>query len=131
MRKFGILAGALGLGLLAVAPSGSKAAMYAPGAADAAALEGRGNLVEAGYWGRGPGVYPGRGYGPRYYPGRGYWYHRPWVRRPYYGTIFAGIALGTIITVAAVGVVPRRPSPELCWYWSDPSRSRGYWVYCY
>jgi len=27
--------------------------------------------------------------------GRPYWYGRPWVRRPYYGTIVAGVALGT------------------------------------
>jgi hypothetical protein len=53
------------------------------------------------------------------------------VRRPYYGTIIAGVALGTIVTVAAVGLVPPRPRPDLCWYWSDPYRNRGYWDYCY
>jgi len=62
--------------------------------------------------------------------GRPYWHSRPWVRRPYYGTIVAGVALGTLITVAAVGAVPRRPAPDLCWYWADPYRSRGYWDYC-
>jgi len=69
--------------------------------------------------------------GPRWrWRGRPYWYSRPWVRRPYYGTIVAGVALGTLITVAAVGAVPRRPSPDVCWYWADPYRSRGYWDYC-
>jgi hypothetical protein len=52
------------------------------------------------------------------------------VRRPYYGTIVAGVALGTLITVAAVGYVPRRPAPDLCWYWADPYGERGYWDYC-
>ena len=44
--------------------------------------------------------------------------------------IVAGVALGTLITVAAVGAVPRRPSPDLCWYWADRYRSQGYWDYC-
>jgi hypothetical protein len=60
-----------------------------------------------------------------------YWYHRPWYRRPYYGTIVAGVALGALITVAVVGRVPPRPAPNLCWYWADPYRNRGYWDYCY
>ena len=68
--------------------------------------------------------------GPRGWSGRPYWYGRPWVRRPYYGTIFAGVALGTLITVAAVGYVPPRPHPDLCWYWSDPYGETGYWDYC-
>ena len=49
---------------------------------------------------------------------------------PYYGTIFAGVALGTLITVAAVGYVPPRPHPDLCWYWADPYGQTGYWDYC-
>ena len=80
------------------------------------------SVVAAQYW---------RG-GPRYgWRGRPYWHARPWVRRPYYGRIVAGVALGTLITVAVVGAVPRRPAPDLCWYWSDPYRNRGYWDYCY
>ena len=89
----------------------------------------------------GPRAYPGwRGQpgwrgapgwrGPPGWSGRPYWYGRPWVRRPYYGTIFAGVALGTLITVAAVGYVPPRPHPDLCWYWADPYGETGYWDYC-
>jgi hypothetical protein len=52
---------------------------------------------------------------------------RPWVRRPYFGTIVGGVALGTIIAATAVPVVP---APGLCWYWTDPSNTRGYWDYC-
>jgi hypothetical protein len=68
--------------------------------------------------------------GPHNWRGRPYWYARPWVRRPYYGRVVAGVALGTLITVAVVGAVPHRPAPDLCWYWSDPYRNRGYWDYC-
>jgi hypothetical protein len=52
---------------------------------------------------------------------------RRWVRRPYYGTVVAGITLGTII---AATVVPTAPSSEVCWYWSNSSQTRGYWDYC-
>src|ERR1700733_404974 len=52
---------------------------------------------------------------------------RPWVRRPYYGTVVAGITLGTIIAATAI---PPAPSSEVCWYWSNSSHSRGYWDYC-
>ncbi len=52
---------------------------------------------------------------------------RPWVRRPYYGTIVGGVALGTII---AVTVVPPVPADNLCWYWANQSHTRGYWDYC-
>jgi hypothetical protein len=84
----------------------------------------QGNLVQtAQYWRGGP-YWRGPWRGP-------YWFHRPWWRRPYYGTIVAGVALGALITVAVVGRVPPRPAPNLCWYWADPYRNRGYWDYCY
>ncbi|MGN6097684.1 MAG: hypothetical protein ACTHP8_15785 [Bosea sp. (in: a-proteobacteria)] len=51
---------------------------------------------------------------------------RPW----YWGRVVAGVTIGTIITVAAVNSVPKAPSPELCWFWSDASKTRGYWNYC-
>jgi len=52
---------------------------------------------------------------------------RPWVRRPYYGTVIAGVTLGTVI---AATTIPAAPSSEVCWYWSNSSHSRGYWDYC-
>jgi hypothetical protein len=110
---------------LALMPTNSNAAVYTH---SAAATQASNLLVTAQYgagWGRGWGGGWHRGW-----RGRPYWYARPWVRRPYYGTIIAGVALGTLITVAAVGAVPRRPAPNLCWYWADPYRSRGYWDYC-
>jgi hypothetical protein len=55
---------------------------------------------------------------------------RRWVRRPYYGRVIAGVTLGTIIAAGAVGVAPSSPGSNLCWYWSNPEGSRGYWDYC-
>jgi hypothetical protein len=52
---------------------------------------------------------------------------RPWVRRPYFGTVVGGVALGTLIAVTAV---PPVPAPGLCWYWADASQAQGYWDYC-
>jgi hypothetical protein len=52
---------------------------------------------------------------------------RPWVRRPYYGTVIAGVTLGTLI---AATTIPAAPSSDLCWYWSNSSHTRGYWDYC-
>ena len=53
------------------------------------------------------------------------------LRWPVGAAIVAGVALGTILTVAAIGFIPPRPAPDLCWYWADPYRNRGYWDYCY
>lgn len=55
---------------------------------------------------------------------------RAWGPRPYYGRTIAGVTLGTVIVAGAVGVVPVAPDPTLCWLWSDPSMTRGYWDYC-
>ena len=59
------------------------------------------------------------------------WYVKRWNHKPYYGNIIAGVALGTLIGVTAVGIAPAAPSPDLCWYWSSPAHNRGYWDYCY
>lgn len=56
--------------------------------------------------------------------------YRPSVRRPYFGTVVGGIVLGSIVTAAVVGTTPVAPAPGLCWYWADPSGTRGYWDYC-
>jgi hypothetical protein len=54
--------------------------------------------------------------------------YKAWVRKPYYGTWVAGVALGTILAVSAI---PPAPAPNLCWYWANPAHTRGYWDYCY
>jgi hypothetical protein len=73
-----------------------------------------------------------RGPGPRVAgPGWGHRHgHRAWHHRPYYGAVIGGVVLGTIIAATAYGLSPRPPRPDLCWYWADPSQSRGYWDYC-
>jgi hypothetical protein len=55
--------------------------------------------------------------------------YRKWYKRPYYGTVVGGIALGTILGAAAYAATP--PAPNLCWYWANPARTQGYWDYCY
>jgi hypothetical protein len=52
---------------------------------------------------------------------------RPWVRQPYYGSVFDGVTLGAIV---AATVVPTSPSFDLCLYWSSSSQTRGYWDFC-
>jgi len=126
MIKRTLAAGVLGLGLLSLPSGTTQAAVYSPVAA-VAGTEARTTFLEPVQYWRGRPHYAPRG---RVYGG-GYWHHRPWVRRPYYGRVIAGVALGTIIAVTAAGLVPRRPAPDLCWYWSDPYQTRGYWDYCY
>jgi hypothetical protein len=52
---------------------------------------------------------------------------RPWVQQPYYGSRFDGVILGTVM---AANTVPTSPSLDLCWYWSNSARTRGYWDFC-
>ena len=52
---------------------------------------------------------------------------RPWVHQPYYGAVFDGVTLGAVI---AANAVPTSPSFDLCWYWSNSSKTRGYWDFC-
>jgi hypothetical protein len=52
---------------------------------------------------------------------------RPWVPKPYYGTVVAGVTLGTLIVATTI---PLAPASDLCWYWSNSSQTRGYWDYC-
>jgi hypothetical protein len=52
---------------------------------------------------------------------------RPWVQQPYYGAVFDGVTLGAVI---AANAVPTLPSIDLCWYWSNSSKTRGYWDFC-
>jgi hypothetical protein len=51
---------------------------------------------------------------------------RPW----YWGSVVAGVTIGTIIAVSVAKTVPPAPSPELCWYWTSASKTKGYWSYC-
>jgi hypothetical protein len=55
--------------------------------------------------------------------------YRPWRHRSYFGRIIAGVTLGAIIVTAA-NAAPNPPSSKVCWYWSNTSKTRGYWDYC-
>ncbi|MEH2528442.1 MULTISPECIES: hypothetical protein [unclassified Bradyrhizobium] len=55
---------------------------------------------------------------------------RPWVPRPYFGTVVGGIALGTIVAATVAGTTPVAPAPNMCWFWVDSSQVQGYWDYC-
>lgn len=129
------------LGALTLTGTNASAGAYTGAApAASAAFAAAGPQVETvqyrrGYAGPryvGPRAYygPRPNYGgPRFYGGP-VWAYRPWYRRPYYGTVIGGIALGTIIAATAYGLAPPRPRPDLCWYWADEFQSRGYWDYC-
>jgi hypothetical protein len=52
---------------------------------------------------------------------------RPWVQQPYYGAVFDGVTLGAVI---AANAVPTSRSIDVCWYWSNSTKTRGYWDFC-
>jgi hypothetical protein len=52
---------------------------------------------------------------------------RPWVQQPYYGAVFDGVTLGAVV---AANAVPTSRSIDVCWYWSNSSKTRGYWDFC-
>jgi hypothetical protein len=52
---------------------------------------------------------------------------RPWVQQPYYGAVFDGVTLGAVI---AANAAPTSRSIDVCWYWSNSSKTRGYWDFC-
>jgi hypothetical protein len=63
---------------------------------------------------------------------------RPWVRPPHYtwrpgGAIAAGAALG-FVTAATIGTYAvyagAPPAPGYCWYYTDPTRTKGFWDVC-
>lgn len=57
--------------------------------------------------------------------------YRRWHRRPYYGTIIGGVALGTILAASAYyAYASAPPAPGLCWFWADADEQQGYWDYC-
>jgi hypothetical protein len=122
-----IMAAALtlaGTGLLL--PTQASAAVYAP--ATTTATSDVANLTTTVQYG------PHRhGYRP---PGYHRWHrhhmaYRGWHRRPYYGRVIGGIALGTLLAGSAYYAYANTPpAPGLCWYWADRYERQGYWDYC-
>jgi hypothetical protein len=61
------------------------------------------------------------------YPGR--WARPGWYRWGPGGAIAAGAAIGFIAAGAAVAY-GTPPAPGMCWYYTDPTRTQGFWDYC-
>jgi hypothetical protein len=55
------------------------------------------------------------------------------VVRPGYrggGAIAAGAAIGVVTAATAAAWAGAAPAPGMCWYYTDPSRTQGFWDYC-
>jgi hypothetical protein len=58
------------------------------------------------------------------------WARPGWYRWPAGGAIAAGAALGFVAAGAAVAYAGAAPAPGMCWYYTDPSRTQGFWDAC-
>jgi len=85
-----------------------------------------GTVYRGGAYGYRPGVHA-YGYRPGYWGGwarpGGYWW-------PVGGAVAAGAALGFVSAAAAASWAGAAPGPNLCWYYTDPSRRQGFWDAC-
>jgi hypothetical protein len=73
---------------------------------------------------RGPVARPG------YAGGAVRWARPGWYRWPVGGAIAAGAAVGFVTAAAATAYAGAAPAPGMCWYYTDPSRTQGFWDYC-
>ena len=46
------------------------------------------------------------------------------------GAIAAGAAIGFVTAATAAAWAGAAPAPGMCWYYTDPSRTQGFWDYC-
>lgn len=46
------------------------------------------------------------------------------------GAIAAGAALGFVTAASAAAWAGAAPAPGMCWYYTDPSRTQGFWDNC-
>jgi hypothetical protein len=58
-----------------------------------------------------------------------------WVRPAHYhwrpgGAIAAGAAIGVVAAATAAAWAGSPPAPGYCWYYTDPSRTQGFWDVC-
>jgi hypothetical protein len=60
-------------------------------------------------------------------PGR---WVRPAFRWPPGGAIAAGAAIGFVAAGTAAAWAGAAPAPGYCWYYTDPSRTQGFWDVC-
>jgi hypothetical protein len=62
--------------------------------------------------------------------GRGGWARPGWYGWPRGGAIAAGAAIGFASAATAAAWAGAAPAPGMCWYYTDPSRTQGFWDYC-
>ncbi|WP_298253533.1 hypothetical protein [Bradyrhizobium sp.] len=62
--------------------------------------------------------------------GRGGWARPGWYGWPRGGAIAAGAAIGFVSAATAAAWAGAAPAPGMCWYYTDPSRTQGFWDYC-
>jgi hypothetical protein len=67
--------------------------------------------------------------------GRGAVYRGRWARPGNYwwpvgGAIAAGAAIGVVTAATAATWAGQPPGPNMCWYYTDPSRTQGFWDAC-
>jgi hypothetical protein len=60
---------------------------------------------------------------------------RPWVRPARYywrpgGAIAAGAAIGFVAAASVGAYAGVAPGPNYCWYYTDASRTKGFWDVC-
>jgi hypothetical protein len=46
------------------------------------------------------------------------------------GAIAAGAAIGVVTAATAAAWAGAPPASGMCWYYTDPSRTQGFWDYC-
>jgi hypothetical protein len=92
----------------------------------------RGGAYRGGAY-RGGTAYRGGAYRGAAYRG-GVYRYGGWTRPGYGwvpgGAIAAGAALGFVSAAAAASWAGAAPGPNLCWYYTDPSRRQGFWDAC-
>lgn len=67
---------------------------------------------------------------PGYHGGGVRWARPGWYRWPVGGAIAAGAAIGFVTAASAAAWAGAPPAPGMCWYYTDPSRTQGFWDYC-
>ena len=91
-------------------------------------------VARRGYVARGPrgGVVAGRAtvVRPGYRPGYAGWARPGWYRWAPGGAIAAGAAIGFVAAATAASWAGAPPAPGYCWYYTDPSRTQGFWDAC-
>jgi hypothetical protein len=70
------------------------------------------------------GAVVGRGYRPGRWVRPANYYWRPG------GAIAAGAAIGFVTAATAAAWAGAPPGPGYCWYYTDPSRTHGFWDVC-